>query len=137
MTKKYVNTAIVYAILAMVGGVFFREYTKAIGFTGVTTLSVLHTHYFMLGMTMFLVFALLDKAFGFAAQKGVGGWLIAYQVGLNVTVLGLVLRGLADTSSAPLSAALDASISGLSGLGPITLGVSLLVVLFSIRKKAA
>lgn len=137
MSKRYINTAIVYAILAMAGGIFFREYTKAIGFDGDTTLSVVHAHYFMLGMVMFLLLALLDKSFAFSDGKHVGGWLAVYQVGLNITVLGLVLRGLADAQNAVLSTGMDAAISGISGLGHITLGVSMLVILFSIRKKAA
>lgn len=137
MSKRYINTAIVYAILAMVGGVFYREYTKAIGFDGATTLSVVHTHYFMLGMVVFLLLALLDKSFAFSTGKHVGGWLAAYQVGLNITVLGLVVRGLADAQNAVLSAGMDASISGISGLGHIILGTSLLVTLFTIRNTAA
>mgnify|MGYP000689074351 CR=1 FL=1 len=32
--KKYANSALIYAILAMVGGVFFREFTKFNGFEG-------------------------------------------------------------------------------------------------------
>jgi len=32
--KKYANSALMYAILAMVGGVFFREFTKFNGFEG-------------------------------------------------------------------------------------------------------
>jgi len=137
MSKRFINTAIVYAILAMVGGIFFREYTKAIGFDGDTTLSVVHTHYFTLGMMMFLLLALLDKNFAFSGGKHMGAWLVTYQVGLNITVLGLVVRGLADAQNAVLSAGMDASISGISGLGHITLGVSMLVILFSIRNKAA
>ena len=61
--KRYMNTALVYAVLAMVGGVFYREFTKFVGFTGKTTLSVVHTHYFMLGMALFLLLLLLEKAF--------------------------------------------------------------------------
>ena len=37
--KKYANSALIYAILAMVGGVFFREFTKFNGFEGATTLA--------------------------------------------------------------------------------------------------
>lgn len=51
--KRYVNTALVYGFLAMVGGVFYRELTKFQGFTGKTTLSVVHTHYFVLGVLFF------------------------------------------------------------------------------------
>ena len=44
--KRYINTALLYAILAMAGGVFYREFTKFNGFTAKTTLAVVHTHYF-------------------------------------------------------------------------------------------
>lgn len=59
--KRYMNMALVYAILAMVGGVFYREFTKFNGFTGRTTLGVVHTHYFLLGMVFFLLLLLLGK----------------------------------------------------------------------------
>ncbi len=41
--KKLINTAFIYAIVGMVAGVFYREFTKIIGFTGLSNLSVLHT----------------------------------------------------------------------------------------------
>ena len=49
MIKRYLNTAILYAILAMIFGVFYREFTKFNHFTGKTNLSVMHTHYFLHG----------------------------------------------------------------------------------------
>ena len=42
--KRYMNVVLLYAILAMIGGVFYREFTKFNGFTAQTTLSVVHTH---------------------------------------------------------------------------------------------
>lgn len=48
--KRYMNPTLLYAILAMVGGVFYREFTKFNGFTAKTTLGVVHTHYFLLGI---------------------------------------------------------------------------------------
>lgn len=59
--KKMINTSVIYAVLALAGGVFYREFTKFHEFTGYTTLSVVHTHYFILGMFMFLILALLEK----------------------------------------------------------------------------
>lgn len=56
--KKYLNIALAYAIAAMVGGVFYREFTKYSGFTGVTALGKVHAHLFLLGMLVFLVVAL-------------------------------------------------------------------------------
>ena len=59
--KRYMNAALLYAVLAMAGGVFYREFTKFTGFTAKTTLSVIHTHYFMLGMAVFLLLLLLAR----------------------------------------------------------------------------
>ena len=85
MMKKYFNAAIVYASLALAGGVFYREFTKYTAFTGKTNLAFLHTHYFMLGMFFFLALALLERAFAFSAQKGIKTWITLYHVGLNIT----------------------------------------------------
>lgn len=46
--KKYINYAFSYAILAMVAGVFYREFTKLNGFMGKTALGVAHVHLFAL-----------------------------------------------------------------------------------------
>lgn len=34
--KKYLNISLIYAVAAMAGGVFYREFTKFNGYTGVT-----------------------------------------------------------------------------------------------------
>ena len=57
--KRYVNAAFLYAVLAMAGGVFYREFTKFNCFSAKTTLGVVHTHYFLLGMVFFLLLLLL------------------------------------------------------------------------------
>ena len=67
--KRYMNSALLYAVLAMVGGVFYREFTKFNGFTGKTALGVVHTHYFVLGMVFFLLLLLLEKAFAFTGKN--------------------------------------------------------------------
>ena len=36
--KKYLNFSLAYAVAAMAGGVFYREFTKFNGFDGVTAL---------------------------------------------------------------------------------------------------
>lgn len=38
--KKYLNISLIYAIAAMVGGVFYREFTKWNGFTGLILLLI-------------------------------------------------------------------------------------------------
>ena len=136
MSKRYVTSALIYALLAMACGVFFREFTKYLGYTGFTTLSVMHTHYFALGTVFFLLLALLEKAFLFSSGKGTSIKLALYHAGLNITVLGLLLRGLPQALGAALSKGMDAGISGISGLGHILLGVSMVLLLLQMRKSA-
>ena len=90
--KRYINLSLLYAVLAMVGGVFYREFTKFNGFTGKTSLGVVHTHYFLLGMVFFLLLLLLEKNFAFTGAK-TGRMLVVYQVGLNLTAVMLAVRG--------------------------------------------
>ena len=116
MTKRYANMAIVYAVIAMVFGVFYREFTKFSDFTGQTRLSVMHTHYFLLGMIFFLVLMLAEKIFAFS-DRNAGRFLIVYHVGLNVTGLGFLMRGLTQVWGTELSRGLDASISGIAEIG--------------------
>lgn len=134
MIKRYINLALVYAVIAMIFGVFYREFTKFSHFTGHTNLAVMHTHYFLLGMFFFLILMLMEKSFGFSAQKNVGRLLIVYQLGLNITGLGFLLRGLAQVCVPHLSRAMDASISGIAGIGHILLGVSMILLLLKIKK---
>lgn len=90
--KRYMNCALLYSVFAMAGGVFYREFTKLNAFTGKTTLSVVHTHYFLLGMVVFLLLLLLEKNFSFTGS-GTGKVLAVYHTGLNLTALMFVVRG--------------------------------------------
>lgn len=135
MTKRYANLALFYAVLAMAFGVFYREFTKFQHFSGRTNLAFLHTHYFLLGMFFFLVLMLLEKAFSFSG-RGSGKLLTVYQAGLNLTGLGFLMRGLAQVWGTELSRGVDASISGIAGIGHILMGVSIILLLLKIRKRA-
>jgi hypothetical protein len=136
MIKRYFNASIVYASLALAGGVFYREFTKFAEFSGKTSLAFLHTHYFMLGMFFFLALALMERSFAFSAQKGVKGWLTVYHIGLNITTACLLLRGLAQATETVLSPALDGSLSGVAGIGHILLGSAIIALLILIRRSA-
>lgn len=132
--KRYANASLLYALIAMAGGVFYREFTKFSGFTGKTALSVVHTHYFLLGMVFFLLLLLLEKSFAFSGEK-TGCVLALYHVGLNVTGAALLVRGVAQVLALPLSRAMDASLSGVAGIGHLLLGVSMVLLLLRICKK--
>lgn len=134
--KRYINFSLLYAVLAMAGGVFYREFTKFNGFSGKTSLSVVHTHYFLLGMVFFLLMLLLEKNFSFTDTK-TGRILAVYHTGLNLTVVMLVIRGVTQVLGITLSSGAGAAISGIAGIGHILLGVSLVLVLVQIRKRVS
>ena len=134
--KRYMNMALVYAILAMVGGVFYREFTKFNGFAGRTTLGVVHTHYFLLGMVFFLLLLLLEKSFSFTGAK-TGRILVAYEIGLNLTAVMFVVRGVTQVLGTALSSGMSAAISGMAGIGHILLGVSLVLLLVQIKRSVS
>ena len=131
--KRYMNTALLYAALAMAGGVFYREFTKFNSFAGKTTLGVVHTHYFLLGMVFFLLLLVLEKNFSFTAAS-TARVLAIYHVGLNLTAVMFVVRGVTQVLGTPLSSGASAAISGIAGIGHILLGVSLVIVLVQIRR---
>lgn len=134
--KKYMNTSVLYAVLAMAGGVFYREFTKFNGFSDRTNLGVVHTHYFLLGMVVFLLLLLLEKTFCFTGKK-TGRILVFYHIGLNLTAVMLGVRGVFQVLESPLSSGMDAAISGLAGIGHIMLGISLILLLVQIKNSVA
>lgn len=105
MMKRYINYSIVYTVLAMISGVFYREFTRMNDYTAWTTLSVVHTHYFILGMMFFLILGLVSMNINLKNNRAV----LFYNV-------------------------VSAFISGVSGIGHIILGVSLILILLDIKK---
>lgn len=134
--KRYMNSALLYAILAMAGGVFYREFTKFNGFTSQTTLSIVHTHYFLLGLVFFLLLLVVEKNLSFTEAK-TGRVLAVYHIGLNLTAVMLVVRGVTQVMGANLSRGADAAISGMAGIGHILLGVSLVLLLLQIKRSVS
>ena len=134
--KRYMNSALLYAILAMAGGVFYREFTKFNGFTARTTLSVVHTHYFLLGLVFFLLLVVMEKNLSFTEAK-TGRVLMIYHIGLNLTAVMLAVRGVTQVLGPTLSSGMDAAISGMAGIGHILLGVSLVLLLLQIKRGVA
>lgn len=130
--KRYINSALLYAVLAVIGGVFYREFTKFNDFTDRTALGTVHTHYFLLGMIFFLLLLLLAKNFPFDDVK-TGRILIFYHIGLNMTVVMLVIRGVSQVRGTKLAYSVNEAISGIAGIGHILLGISLICLLVQIR----
>ncbi len=133
--KRWANSALVYGILALVFGVFYREFTKAMGFTGHTALSVVHTHYFALGVLLPLVLLALEKLFLLSESRLAKWFTPCFHVGLNLTMAMMVARGLVQVLLPELSKGLDASISGMAGLGHMALGTGIVLMLVAVKSR--
>ena len=131
--KKYLNLSLVYAVAAMVGGVFYREFTKMNGFVGVTALGKVHTHLFLLGMVMFLLVALFAAQGDLMKQKTFRVFLRVYNVGVPLTAVMMAVRGVTQVLGMSLSTAASASISGIAGIGHILTGVGIILLLVSLK----
>lgn len=134
--KKYLNLSMAYAIAAMAGGVFYREFTKWNGFTGVTALGKVHTHLFMLGMIMFLIVALFAERYPLSEQKTFRMFVRVYNMGVPVTSLMMAVRGITQVLALPLSKGASSAISGIAGIGHILTGAGMILLLLSLRKAA-
>ena len=134
--KKYLNLSLAYAIAAMACGVFYREFTKYSGFAGVTALGKVHAHLFLLGMLVFLVVALYGAHNDLTKIKTFRAFLWTYNIGVPLTAVMLVIRGVAQVKGLALSAAANASISGIAGIGHILTGAGIILLLLSLKKMA-
>lgn len=134
--KKCLNYALVYAILAMCGGVFYREFTKYNNFTGNTALGKVHTHFFMLGMFVYLIIALFMRNNDFSGEKLFKAFRLVYNTGVPLTGIMLGVRGVTEVLGLELSKGASAAISGIAGIGHIITGVGIVLLIVTLKKCA-
>lgn len=75
---------------------------------------------------LFLLLVLFEKNFHFVDTK-VSKYLLFYHIGLNLTVVMLIIRGVVQVLSLNVSSAV------LFGIAHLILGISMVLVLISIR----
>ena len=132
--KKYLKYSLSYGVMGLVCGVYFREFTKIMGFTGITTLSKAHPHFLILGTMLFLIVALFSDRLDLEKDKTFALFMRIYNIGLPLTVLMMLIRGTLQVLGTPLSKGLNASISGIAGIGHILLGVGFILLIVSLKK---
>ena len=134
--KKHIIIALVYAALAMACGVFYREFTKDFEFAGDTALGKVHTHLFLLGMVVFLLFALFDAKLNLQKHKLYLPFMVIYNSGVGIMSIMLIVRGVLEVTGASAS---DGAVSGIAGLGHILVAAGIILffcmLLLSLGKK--
>lgn len=134
--KRYLNYSLAYAVAAMAGGVFYREFTKWNGYAGVTALGKVHAHLFLLGMVVFLLVALFAERKNLADQKMFKAFMCIYNVEVPLSAVMMLIRGILQVQGIALSSGANAAISGVSGMGHMMTGIGLVLLLLSLRRAA-
>lgn len=132
--KKCLKVSLIYAIAALAGGVFYREFTKFNDYMGVTSLGKVHTHLFMLGMVVFLMAALFVKGHPLEKEKTFKPFMIVYNIGLPITAIMMAVRGVTQVLGTELSKGANAAISGIAGIGHILIGAGIILFLIALLK---
>ena len=131
--KKLINRAFLYTLLGLAAGVFYREFTKYHGFAGRSTLAFLHPHLLGLGALLLMVVALFARQTPLLQEKHCSRFLLLHSIGLPLTALMMLARGILQVLGSPLSRGLDAAISGVAGLGHVILGASLVFLFLALK----
>lgn len=132
--NRYIKTSIYYAIFGLAAGVFYREFTKFNGVDGGTSLAFIHGHTLLLGSIFFLVLSLFEDKFHMSTLKNFKIFNIFYNAGLITTIAMFLLRGITQVLGTTVSKALDSAISGIAGLGHISLTIGLITMLLMLNK---
>lgn len=135
--KKYINISFIYAILALICGVFYREFTKFFDFSGKTTLAFTHVHLFVLGMILFLLVSIFSYITNLTEQKYFNYFMIFYNIGLPFVIAMFLVRGIFQVLGTELSKGLTSAISGFSGIAHIVLTIGLIFLFLALKKSTS
>ncbi len=135
MEKRLWNAAGIYFVLAIVAGVFYREFTKFNGYEGNTVLSVVHTHLLVLGMFLFFIVILFSiQEQRLCRDKWFKRFFVLYNISLPFMAGMMVIRGIFQILEVSLTKASNAMISGFAGIAHILITVSFVMLFMALRK---
>ncbi len=131
--NKYIKTSFIYVVLALLSGVFYREFTKFNLFDGRTVLSSTHTHFFVLGTFLFMIIAIMIKVQLLDENKHFHIFYRLYNIALPLSVIMLYIRGSIQVLGIELNKGINASVSGISGVAHILIAVAFLYLFFAFK----
>lgn len=133
MKKKLVNTAAYYAVAGLFAGAFYREFTKYMGYKGVTALGKAHTHLFALGMLMFLIVTALASTTEITKSEYFDRFYFYYNIGVGLSATMIFCRGLYQVIGLDNNV-LDLVISWTAGAGHVTVTIGLAFLFLSLKQ---
>jgi len=123
-------------ILGLVGGVFYREFTKIYDFTGTTYLGKVHGHTLALGfLSLLLLYTVIslkkDDEFTFKLRKPLYFWI----AGLLLSIVMMLIHGMIEVLGSYYGTVPEVAISGVAGLGHILLSIGLVWTMIILIKE--
>lgn len=124
-------------VLGLMGGVFYREFTKLYAFQGLNTLNKVHPHTLTLGfmgliITHVILFVLVKH--GVEIQANTKKSVYLWMAGLLITNINFLLRGIMEVIGYSPAKGLGAAIAGIGGIGHILIAVGLVWTLIIVLK---
>ena len=133
MLRYLFRSAVIWTVVGLVGGLAYREVTKAFDHAGPTQLALVHTHALVLGTLLTLLLLGLAAALpGLAAGRGLRWATHLLNAGLALTVAMLAYKGTLQVVDAAWAD--HAALAGVSGLGHMLLAGALAVVLVAVGR---
>ena len=129
--RRLLYSFLIYMIIGLFSGFYYRELTKAHHFTGDTQLALVHTHTLILGMFMFLLLLPLEKVFKLSSYYLFNWFFIVYHLGVIVTIGMMTYKGTLQVIGAKYS---PEALAGFAGIGHTGMLAGLLLLFFLLRQ---
>ncbi len=135
MSKKLFNQGVILFIIGIIAGAFYREFTKFLGFTGITSMSLVHTHLIATGAMTAFIFSLFIKTYKIQDSKALKTSWTLYLVGVIGNASIMFIRGVLMVLNTEMNRGVDMSLSGLAGIIHILLTIGIIWFLMIIKKE--
>lgn len=131
--KRVLRASLIYVAAGLLAGIYFREFTRALDFTGTTMLSQVHPHLLTLGGIFPLVIELVaaQTKRSLTQMKWSYGF---FNAGLGLSVLMMLIRGTMQVQGVNFTSGMNGMLAGFAGIGHAMLGISLVVMLYKLYK---
>ena len=132
--ENILDMSITYAVMGLLGGVFYREFTKYYRFEETTHLGKLHVHTLVLGLLLMMLLYIMVKNTDDDSVKILKKPICIYNTGLIFTLSNMTMIGIYEVVSDRVQTINITAMDGISGIGHIFLGVGLIYTLLIIKK---
>lgn len=133
-SNNILGASFTFLIMSLVGGVFYREFTKFYEYTQNNHLGKIHVHTLALGFITLFAIYLLVRNYETKNINSLKKPFRIYLTGLTFTIVNMVLICIYEVVSLGDDITSRPAIDGISGLGHITLAVGLVWTFVKIFK---